>query len=276
MGTKIFSDWENVTDSVRNDLVFQSRNKSYGAYLIRREYDRTLLFAFLITGSLIGGVLGIQALVSYFRPVDTDTALIDIKGLIEIPFIVDPPNDPVTVPKSHNVVPPAPVAPVSSTERFVTPTVVDKPVTGTDQNPQVIENPGATTTVGTPVNTPAVITENPGGSAIGKEDKPFVIVTEMPEFPGGDKALLQYVRSNTKYPQLEKENHIQGTVHMSFVIDQEGNVTEIQLLKGVKGGKGLEDEAFRVLRSLPKWKPGKNNGQPVKVIFNMPFTFSLK
>lgn len=106
------------------------------------------------------------------------------------------------------------------------------------------------------------------------EDIPFVVVEKMPEFPGGMKALLEFLAKNTKYPQSAAETGIQGTVYLSFVVEKDGNVSNIKTLRGIGGGCNLEAE--RVLSMMPKWKPGNQFGKPVRVSFNVPVVFKLQ
>jgi len=107
-----------------------------------------------------------------------------------------------------------------------------------------------------------------------EEPQVYVIVEEMPEFPGGDAALLQYIQSNIRYPTYAREAGIQGTVFVSFVVDENGNVRDVQVLKGIGGG--CDEEAVRVIKSLPKFKPGKQRGKPVRVKMQVPIRFVLK
>jgi protein TonB len=107
-----------------------------------------------------------------------------------------------------------------------------------------------------------------------KPDEPFLFVEEMPEFPGGEKALLNYLAVNVKYPVVAQENGIQGKVYVSFVIDENGHIINVELLRGVD--KSLNNEAIRVISSMPKWKPGKQRGKAVKVRFTVPIVFELQ
>ena len=112
-----------------------------------------------------------------------------------------------------------------------------------------------------------------------EEEKPeepeiFFIVEEMPQFPGGETALRKYIAENVRYPELAKENDIQGTVYVRFVVDEKGKVTNVELLRGVD--PLLDKEALRVVQSLPNWKPGKQRGKAVKVSHSVPIKFALK
>lgn len=108
------------------------------------------------------------------------------------------------------------------------------------------------------------------------EDEPeiFLVVEEEPEFPGGMQALNEYLASNTKYPQIAKENGITGVVYVNFVIDSKGKVGKIKVARSVD--PLLDAEAIRVVQSMPQWKPGKQSGRAVHVSFNLPVRFVLQ
>ena len=105
------------------------------------------------------------------------------------------------------------------------------------------------------------------------EEEVFLVVEDDPEFPGGLSALSQYLASNIKYPQLAKENNITGKVFVSFVVEKDGSVVQVKILRDIGGGCGAE--AVRVVKAMPKWKPGKQRGKPVRTQFNLPVDFSL-
>lgn len=105
-------------------------------------------------------------------------------------------------------------------------------------------------------------------------DTIYYKVDEMPGYPGGDLALTKFIQKNIKYPDMERENDIQGMVEVSFVIDEEGNLTDIIIKKGVS--KGINAEVLRVVKLFPKFTPGKQNGQPVKVAVVESFNFKLQ
>jgi TonB family protein len=103
----------------------------------------------------------------------------------------------------------------------------------------------------------------------------FTISEHMPEFPGGDKALLQFLHNNIIYPEAELEEGIQGTIYVSFVVEQNGSLSEIKCVKSVKGGKRLEREAIRVVKKMPDWIPGSFNNKPIRVQFSLPISFKM-
>jgi protein TonB len=101
----------------------------------------------------------------------------------------------------------------------------------------------------------------------------FLIVESSPAFPGGELARMRFLQDNIKYPPIAKESGIQGTVHLTFVIERDGSVTDVKLLRGIGGG--CDEEAIRVVKNMPKWEPGKQRGKPVRVQFNLPIKFNL-
>ena len=101
----------------------------------------------------------------------------------------------------------------------------------------------------------------------------FMVVENMPEFPGGDLGLMKYIQKNVKYPAIAKEYNITGKVYVSFIVDKKGSVTNVKIVRGVD--RNLDAEAMRVVKSLPKYKPGKQRGKSVRVMFTIPINFTL-
>lgn len=102
----------------------------------------------------------------------------------------------------------------------------------------------------------------------------FMVVESMPEYPGGEAALYQYLADNIKYPQMAKESGIQGRVFVTFVVEKDGRVTDVRVLRGIGGG--CDEEAIRVVKNMPKWTPGKQRGKAVRVQYNLPVKFTLQ
>ena len=105
-------------------------------------------------------------------------------------------------------------------------------------------------------------------------DKVLEKAEVMPEFPGGEQAMMDYVSKNVVYPNEAQEKGISGRVLVSFVIEKDGSISEAKVVKGIGGG--CDEEAVRVVKAMPKWKPGKDKGKPVRVSYMMPFTFKLQ
>jgi len=105
------------------------------------------------------------------------------------------------------------------------------------------------------------------------DDEFFMVVENMPIFPGGDLGLMKYIQKHVKYPAIAKEYNITGKVYVSFIVDKSGSVTNVKIVRGVD--KNLDAEAVRVVKSLPKYKPGKQRGKAVRVMFTIPINFTL-
>jgi len=107
-----------------------------------------------------------------------------------------------------------------------------------------------------------------------EEQQIFQVVENMPEFPGGRAALMKYLATNIKYPPYAKEAGIQGRVFINFVVERDGSITAVKVLRGIGGG--CDEEAIRVVKNMPKWSPGMQRGKPVRVSFNLPVKFSME
>ncbi|MCW3084315.1 MAG: TonB family protein [Bacteroidetes bacterium] len=250
-----------------NELVFEKRNKEYGAYVIRRDYNDTVSRSLLIT---FGGIciIGIAAfllnkgnLVAKITKGDLGTSI----TIVVDPNILNPPKDPNPPVQQKTTAPlPPKTDPVSGE-------VKDKP---TDDN--LKPNDQAVVGIGDPKGKPADSVQDVIPTIVVKKADPPVevdpsrIVDEMPEL----KDLGRIIASNLNYPQIAKENGTGGTVYLSFVVEKDGSVTNVKVLQGV--ADGCTEEAMRVVKALPKWKPGKNHGEPVRVLFNLPIKFRLQ
>lgn len=106
------------------------------------------------------------------------------------------------------------------------------------------------------------------------EQEIFTIVETMPSFPGGQEKLMHYLATNIKYPQIARESNVQGRVYLSFVVEPNGSVSNVKVLRGI--GAGCDEEAMRVVKAMPKWSPGKQRGKAVRVSYNLPVNFKLQ
>jgi TonB family protein len=109
---------------------------------------------------------------------------------------------------------------------------------------------------------------------IAEESQIFMAVEQMPEFPGGEEALYKFLTENITYPQSAKESGVQGRVYVTFVVEPDGTISDLRVLKGIGGG--CDEEAIRVVKAMPEWIPGKQRGKPVRVQYNLPVKFSLE
>jgi len=169
--------------------------------------------------------------------------------------------------------PPPPPPPAETVEqvRYVAPVVVDS------VKPEDVKQLMTADQAQVEVKNEEVTVVEEVQEEVKEEEAPtevFVVVEEMPAFPGGDKAMMEFIYANIQYPELAKENNIQGRVTLRFCVTYKGGVDQVQVIRGVD--KTLDEEAVRVIKMLPAWKPGKQGGKPVNVWYSVPVTFQLK
>lgn len=268
------------------DIIFDNRNKSYGAYELRKNYAKRLRngFASLAAITLFGFAVALFAVLSE-DPVSASTR----HGQVELTNYVDlpkPPDPEVKTPEHPEVkdpqVDPIPTEIVVADE-VKDPEIKDPEITQPDLG-QGDEN--STTKPGGEPSGPGGGDGDIGGTKpegpttidppIEETDNTFEMETleALPEYPGGEEAMMKYLLSQIKYPTQAIENNVSGRVTLGFIVDKNGNIDEIKILKSV--GYGCDEEAVRVVKNMPNWKPGKNNGKPVKVYFNLPITFQVQ
>jgi protein TonB len=219
-------------------------------------------------------LLSIPLIISKLTPapkIDTPVLPPTLTTLVEIelPDEVIPPKTPTTPPPQQKV----------ATQKFVNPVItnkIDNIEEFPDQELLNKTNVGTVTQDGdTGTDKPAIDVVVPGnGTGEVVETKVFTFVEQMPEFPGGEAAMQKYLVNNMEYPAIAKRNNVQGLVVLSFIVNQQGEISDIQVLKNLGGG--TDAEAIRVVKMMPPWKPGKNNGIPVNVRFTLPVKFSLR
>ncbi len=255
---------EKIKAPALDDIVFENRNKEYGAYTLRKKYNRNVIIA-LIIGILI---LGTAVITPYLNAKAAESKAKKAERQVEIKMEnLDQPDELIAPPPP----PPPPPQDVVQQAKYVPPVVVDsvKPeeasqLMSADQAQVEVQNEV--------VEEVAVVTEEVAEDVDAAE--PFVVVEEMPMFPGGEQALLAYIGEHTQYPEVAKENNIQGKVIVRFCVTSKGGVDKVEILKGVD--PELDKEAIRVVKTLPTFKPGKQGGKPVPVWYMVPINFTLK
>lgn len=248
-----------------DDIVFEVRNKEYGAYKLRKKYNRTVLIALLIGVIVIATAI----ITPYINAKASENRAKRAERQVEIKLEnLDTPAEQVAPPPP----PPPPPTDVVQQQRYVPPQVVDsiKP----EDVKQFITADEAQTEV---TNKEVVEVQQQVKEEVQEEEKepePFVVVEEMPMFPGGEAELMKYIGEHTQYPEIAKENNIQGKVIVRFCVTPKGGVSQVSVLKGVD--PELDKEAMRVVSTLPPFKPGKQGGKPVPVWYMVPIAFTLK
>lgn len=261
------------------DLVFQNRNKSYGAYALRAASASMMGRAFFIAAPLFILLFVGPGLVNRFKK---ETPAEPMDRVIEVDQIVLPPVKPVEpkqeLPKQEPIVEKIKTVAVPSNIVVVDQPKRDIPMPTVDELKGAVV--GSETHDGKEV-TNEVITGGQSSAGTGVAITPAVdnsihessSVDVYPEFEGGMKAWAKYIQKSLRYPAQAAEEGIQGKVLISFVVEMDGSVSNVTLARGVTGS--LDEEAMRVIRKSPKWRPGKQSGSPVRVRYNMPIGFSL-
>jgi periplasmic protein TonB len=252
-----------------DEIVFEHRNKSYGAYVLRKLYKTHVTRALILAVAILLAGLVYPLASSYYA--QKRAKYIEKSASAEFIDMNKPKEEAPPPPPP----PPPPPAALEQKVKFVAPVVTTEEVV---EDADVFNQDDLNKTA---VNEPvAVVTEEAAPAPVQEvieveESKPvFTIVEEMPSFVGGDEARNKFLVDNIVYPQQATENGIQGTVYVSFVVDSKGNVTEVKVLRGIGGG--CDEEAIRVVKMMPAWHPGKQNGKQVRVLFNMPVYFRLQ
>lgn len=254
-----------------DEIVFEKRNKDYGAYEIRKKYNRRINRAFLISLLIMLIAVSIPTILSL---INNALDNVEMQQNVELNMLQEPPpldkDEPPPPPP-----PPEPPPPVQETIKFTPPVVTEEPIKEEDIPPpqEEITNAGKTTQEGTEgvIELPD---EGTGNEIIEEVPEIFTIVEQMPEFPGGEEKLFEYLQKNIKYPALAKENGITGTVYVTFVVKGDGKIDDVKKLRGIGGG--CDEEALRVVKNMPPWKPGRQNGKNVMVQYNLPIRFTLR
>jgi protein TonB len=215
-------------------------------------------------------ILGTAIIAPYINAKATESRAKKAERQVEIKLEnLDQPNEQVTPPPP----PPPPPQEAMQQQRYVPPVVVDsvKPeesvqLMTADQAQVEIKNED--------VNLQEVVAPKEEVQEEEPEAEPFVVVEEMPMFPGGENELLKWIIEHTQYPEVAKENNVQGKVIVRFCVTSKGSVDRVSILKGVD--PELDKEAIRVVQTLPPFKPGKQGGKPVPVWYMVPINFTLK
>ena len=265
------------------DLVFEGKNQEYGAYVLRKETGKRnvkaliwVLIGIAIIFAVAYANLAIQNAMKQNASIETD---VELSKLAQKKEAKVERKEPVKVETEQKV-----VEKVKSSVKFTAPEIKkDDEVKPEDEIKSQDDLSKTNTAIGTfdvKGNDEAegevlkakevVVDEKPKE----EETKVFDVVEQMPSFPGGPSALMQYLSSNIKYPVVAEENGVQGRVVCTFVVERDGSITDVRVIKSVD--PSLDKEAVRVVKSMPKWIPGKQNGSAVRVKYTVPVTFRLQ
>ncbi len=258
---------QKVYTAPMDEIVFEHRNKTYGAYILRKLYNKNMNKALLLAIAILLAGLAYPLVSSYYA--QKRAKYIEKEANAEFMDMNKPKEEAPPPPPP----PPPPPAALEQKVKFVAPVVTTEEVV---EDADIFNQDELAQTANVAVDVEEVSVSDVKEEVIEVEEtKPvFTIVEEMPSFPGGEGERNKFLAENIVYPQQATENGIQGTVYVSFVVDSRGNVTDVKILRGIGGG--CDEEALRVVKMMPKWHPGKQNGKQVRVLFNMPIYFKLQ
>jgi protein TonB len=245
-----------------DELIFRNRNKEYGAFYLRKIYNRTLSISSIIAFTIVIIAVGAPCIMAKI----TDSNELNGTELITVITKLSSPDepDPLTPPE------PPGIPLVNKIPSYIAPEVTDKLVTGEEE--LQINDILLKTTVNVNTITDVEMVAKP--DITSEADAPLVNVPEeQPEFPGGSDSLHKYLFRSVIYPRVAVETGVQGTVWVGFIVNQFGKVVQVNLLRGVD--PLLDREALRVIESMPDWQPGRQGGMPVKVKCRLPIKFKL-
>lgn len=265
------------------EMVFEGRNKEYGAYRLRKNAGKRNLYS-LIT--IFIAALAIWGGISLVKFVESRTKSVAQTSVAEISAL-NQPKKKAEVKQQQKVKleqPEKVVERVKSSVKFTAPVIKkDDEVKPEDELKTQEELMNTKTAIG-------ALDVKGNDDANGEvlklkeavaqpEPKPevekvFDVVEQMPSFPGGPSALMEWLSNNVKYPVVAQENGVQGRVVVSFVVERDGSITDVKVVRGVD--PSLDKEASRVVRAMPRWIPGKQNGSAVRVKYNVPVAFRLQ
>lgn len=263
----------------RPDIVFEGRNKAYGAYMIRKIYEKRILTSLLI--AILGFTVAMGGPILYANLVP-ETAEANMKEVnlqdVETPPEEAKPEPPVELP------PPPEDPPKIEQIKFLPPEPAPNEKVKEDEMPKQDEFKNAPPSdhnedgeeSGTLPPDTKLPEKKPEIQDTPKEDNTvYVSVQQAPEFEGGPSALNKYLSKNLKYPKSAQRQGIQGKVNVKFIVGKDGSINSVSLLKGITGCDECNAEAIRVVSGMPKWKPGRQNGNAVIVQYTVPIVFRL-
>jgi protein TonB len=259
------------------DVVFAGRNKAYGAYELRKENPKNTNKSLVIAIIVFVFIISLPTIINWIEGV-----LPKADEKVKVTDVVLQPPPPVDQTKKPPPPPPEPPKPKVDQVRFPPPVVKPDNEVREKDPPTIQElktaDPGQQDVKGDP-NAEVRIDEPVGKADVKQvvEEDPnqiFTSVEQSAEFPGGLDKFGKYLGNNIRYPAVARENNVQGRVIVQFVVERDGSLTDIHVVRGL--GSGCDEEAIRVLKNSPKWKPGIQNGRPVRQQYTVPISFTLQ
>jgi len=254
----------NIYSEAWCDLVFEGKNQTYGAFVLRKFRDKRHRFAIITTFIFFFLVFSVPTLIAIIAPkfriqhVEANV-LTNIEMEKEKPPEVEKPKEEIKA--SIKFTPPV-IAPDEQVKEEM------------KSQDQLNDSPAAISIANVVGGSEGVDIAEVKSQVVEKEEAPLLVVEQNPEFQGGYEAMLKFLHDKMQYPTLAQESGIQGTVFVQFVVSKTGKISNVKILRGIGGG--CDEEAVRVVKEMPNWIPGRQNGQPVPVMFQIPVKFQLQ
>lgn len=270
------------------EMVFAGKNKEYGAYQLRKGTSGRNIKALLIlviAAALVGGFLAWKVIEQ--KQAEEQQAYMEAMQLAELQKQAKK-EEKKKEPVKPKIEPKKEIPVARETQKFTAPVIKKDELVKAENQVKQMDKLDEKVAVGTEnkegtkdrlaeaVRSDIAVAAPPPPPAPKPEvsNKVFDVVEEMPHFPGGPAALQAFLSSNTKYPVVAQENGVQGRVIVSFVVERDGSITDVKVVRSVD--PSLDREATRVVRSMPRWSPGKQNGSAVRVKYTVPVVFRLQ
>ena len=270
------------------DMVFAGKNKEYGAYQLRKGTSGRNIKALLIlviAAALVGGFLAWKVIEQ--KQAEEQQAYMEAMELAKLQQQAKK-EEKKKEPVKPKIEPKKEIPVARETQKFTAPVIKKDELVKEENQVKQMDKLDDKVAVGTEnkegvkdrtveaVRSEIAVAAPPPPPAPKPEvaTKVFDVVEEMPSFPGGNAALMSYLNSNTKYPVVAQENGVQGRVIISFVVERDGSISDVKVARSVD--PSLDREAQRVVKSMPRWTPGKQNGQTVRVKYTVPVVFRLQ
>lgn len=265
------------------DLVFEGRNQAYGAYKLRKGTAKRNVWALIIVGlaaALLYLGLQLQKMAEANKKVE-NTQAVELAKLntekkeakVEKKEVIKQEPEKIVEKVKSSVKFTAPVIKKDSEVKEEDEIKLDE-VQKSDKAVGFKDVLGNDEVGGSVLKAKEDIAAPEPPKHVDEETKIFTVVEQLPMYPGGDAALMGYLRDNIKYPTVAAENGVQGRVVVGFVVERDGSITDVNILRGVD--PSLDREAMRVVKSMPRWNPGKQNGSAVRVKYQVPVSFRLQ
>ena len=270
------------------DMVFAGKNKEYGAYQLRKGTSGRNIKALLIlviAAALVGGFLAWKVIEQ--KQAEEQQAYMEAMKLAELQQQAKK-EEKKKEPVKPKIEPKKEIPVARETQKFTAPVIKKDELVKEENQVKQMDKLDDKVAVGAEdkegvkdrtveaVRSEIAVAAPPPPPAPKPEvaTKVFDVVEEMPSFPGGNGALMSYLNSNVKYPVVAQENGVQGRVIISFVVERDGSISDVKVARSVD--PSLDREAQRVVKSMPRWTPGKQNGQTVRVKYTVPVVFRLQ